>query len=674
MQAVNSADQLSPSMGASASSNMNGLQQAAAEAAACSGQLPGAGSNPVNDFPNKMSSLGEVQRIIGLSLSKIQMGRNQRGGLPLHKNLLVATVLNKARDLYMQETMYMNYKMMTGQFAAAAASASNNANNNHGIPQPEQMHSAAQQHYHNYGNIAMANAMTHVHHDMADDDMEPVEANEADYDEDSESDVEDDCDVTSVQTTVSASGAANEAHTMTTNHMQYPPTTMASMLSLHMHMQQQQMQQHELQQQQQQQQLQQQPQPPTQQQSPEQPAVPTPVTAAAASSAVAASTLQPQHSQPQPQPSSSSPPQASSPSQAPAVPANANDEGFIDEPDCDCDARNFSTSESRVPFQYCYNCAPFHPSNGRGPTLVPSPCPSPTPPTATSNSNKAPGEAGGGGGHSSTSQHIGSCTPVIYDMDSQSTEVGSSEIHEAARGTKRRRSSGDSLEENDIDDGASKKRRESTETSPDTSRDESGYQSDSSQHEMFHPAFRGTTCSTNTNSEILAAPANNNSSTCTATTGAVGPGQTMEIDQITSLVSIFSFGQHIMAAAAAANSGNVPAGGISSITSPTNTSSSGGPPKAEAEEEEEKKEKKSESSEDSDSESDTSSDSGHSSDDHEAAKEEEQAASSASTKLTRSVSTPELCATSAAAASAAAGSTGTIMASEAPPCVEVASL
>ena len=227
MQAVNSADQLSPSMGASASSNMNtGLQQAAAEAAnACSGQLSGAAlsNNPVNDFPNKMSSLGEVQRIIGLSLSKIQMGRNQRGGLPLHKNLLVATVLNKARDLYMQETMYMNYKMMTGQFAAAAASASNNANNNHGIPgvQPDQMHSAAQQHYHNYGNIAMANAMNHVHHDMADDDMEPVEANEADYDEDSESDVEDDCDVTSVQTAVSAAAsAANEAHTMTTNHMQ----------------------------------------------------------------------------------------------------------------------------------------------------------------------------------------------------------------------------------------------------------------------------------------------------------------------------------------------------------------------------------------------------------------------------------------------------------------------
>lgn len=636
MQAVNSADQLSPSMGASASSSMNGLQPAASGS---SGQIPGASaaSSAVSDFPNKMTSLGEVQRIIGLSLSKIQMGRNQRGGLPLHKNLLVATVLNKARDLYMQETMYMNYKMMTGQFAAAAASATNNANNNHGMQ--EQMHSA-HQHYHNYGNIAVANAMTHVHHDMADDDMEPVEANEADYDEDSESDVEDDCDVTSVQT----ASANADTHTMTTNHMQYPPTTMASMLSLHMHMQQQQqqMQQHELQQQQQQQQQTQ-----TQQPSPEQPAAPI----------LPAAVMQPQHSHQQPPQQQSPPP----PPQPPAV-VNTNDEGFIDEPDCDCDARNFSTSESRVPFQYCYNCAPFHPSNGRGPTLVPSPCPSPTP-TATS-SSKA-GEAGGdSGGVCNPTSPIGSCNPVLYDMDSQSTEVGSKIPEAAGRGTKRRCSSSDSLEE---EDGASKKRRESTETSPDTSRDESGYQSDSSQHEMFHPAFRGTTCSTNTNSEILAAPSSS-SGTCTAPTGAVGPGQTMEIDQITSLVSIFSFGQHIMAAAAAANSSNVSAAGVS-ITNTTNTTSSSSEPKAEVEAEEEKKEKKSESSEDSDSESDTSSDSGHSSDDHEAAKEEEQASAAASTKLTRSVSTPDLCATSAAASVAS-----NTMASEAPPCVEVASL
>lgn len=67
------------------------------------------------DFPDQMNSINEVQRLIGLSLSKIQMGRTQRGGLPLHRNLLVATVLSKARDLYMQETMYMNYKIMSAQ-------------------------------------------------------------------------------------------------------------------------------------------------------------------------------------------------------------------------------------------------------------------------------------------------------------------------------------------------------------------------------------------------------------------------------------------------------------------------------------------------------------------------------------------------------------------------------
>merc|ERR1739847_127790 len=83
--------------------------------------------------------------------------------------------------------------------------------------------------------------------------------------------------------------------------------------------------------------------------------------------------------------------------QQPSQPSSNNDEGFIDEPDCDCDARNFSTSESRVPFQYCYHCAPFHPSNGRGPTLVPSPsCPS------------SPGPSSGSGGSSVTSSAVSS--------------------------------------------------------------------------------------------------------------------------------------------------------------------------------------------------------------------------------------------------------------------------
>merc|ERR1712063_205595 len=109
----------------------------------------------VQDF--KMpSSLGEVQRIIGLSLSKIQMGRNQRGGLPLHKNLLVATVLNKARDLYMQETMYMNYKMMTGQFAAAASAASSSSGGSNNSQMHEAMHHHSQHYHHHYGMVGSA--------------------------------------------------------------------------------------------------------------------------------------------------------------------------------------------------------------------------------------------------------------------------------------------------------------------------------------------------------------------------------------------------------------------------------------------------------------------------------------------------------------------------------------
>lgn len=502
------------------------------------------------EFPNKMTSLGEVQRIIGLSLSKIQLGRNQRGGLPLHKNLLVATVLNKARDLYMQETMYMNYKMMTGQFAAAASNQMT----------PDQIH---QQGYHYHHHYPTSNPPGGGPSNANDDINEPtVEANEADYDEDSESDVEDECDVVSNPQPMTG--------------LQYPPTTMASMLSLHMHMQQQQ------------QQIQQQ-----------------------------AAQVQPESSEP-PSAAAASPPTAAAAAAAAVKKTLVNsDEGFIDEPDCDCDARNFSTSESRVPFQYCYNCAPFHPSNGRGPTLVPSPCPA------------SPGKD----------------QNVIYDMDRQHHHTEVKVDQKQHRGKKRRRTSSDEADD-EVDD---KKRRDST--SPNSSLDESGYLSDSNQQEvsnqllrpftykilhrfyllfqMFHPAFRGTSATTTTTSE---------------TTSTSSVGQTMEIDQITSLVSIFSFGQHIMAAAAAASSSN---GKLD-------------------EEEPKKEEKKSDqhSSEDSDSESDTSSDSGHSSDDHEAAKEAEDQASSGGTKLTRSVSTPELCSTAVVISGA----------SEAPPCVEVASL
>ena len=200
-----------------------------------------------------MSSLGEVQRIIGLSLNKIQMGRNQRGGLPLHKNLLVATVLNKARDVYMQETMYMNYRLMAcGQFNQEGSE------------------------------------------DIEDEDTPETE----DYEEDSESDVEDDGEI-SVKKDYVGSNTVPCLATASTSHFNTPAQ--------------------------------------------EHPALDQPV------------------------PVEAVPVKSNNNLRA----ATNNDEGFIDESDCDCDTRNFcQDSENRVPFQYCFSCAPFHPSNGRGPTLV----------------------------------------------------------------------------------------------------------------------------------------------------------------------------------------------------------------------------------------------------------------------------------------------------------------
>lgn len=46
----------------------------------------------------------ETQRLISVSLGKIAQSRGQRGGINLHKNLLVATVLHKARNAYMIES------------------------------------------------------------------------------------------------------------------------------------------------------------------------------------------------------------------------------------------------------------------------------------------------------------------------------------------------------------------------------------------------------------------------------------------------------------------------------------------------------------------------------------------------------------------------------------------
>ena len=133
----------------------------------------------------------------------------------------------------------------------------------------------------------------------------------------------------------------------------------------------------------------------------------------------------------------------------------------------------------------------------------------------------------------------------------------------------------------------------------------------------------------------------------------------MEIDQITSLVSIFSFGQHLIAAG-----GHKDTCPTSDSCPPTSGETVAGP----------ENDKKS-GEDDSDSESDTSSDSGHSSDDHDTSsdkdKEEEVDTKTSGedtpvlTKLTRTVQSADLCSSSVASPN---------LNSDSPLCVEVASV
>jgi hypothetical protein len=162
---------------------------------------------------------------------------------------------------------------------------------------------------------------------------------------------------------------------------------------------------------------------------------------------------------------------------------------------------------------------------------------------------------------------------TIYDMDSKSTERRSPcEFPATLRGTKRRRISGcetqnslSVLKEETVDSPAlqipSKRRRRSdgedeeeerssssseegdgAPSEPSSSLNEtslvlndSGYHGETSSNEVSHPAFRGTTTDSSSSNRNCNMVAPNGQSS-------------MEIDQITSLVSIFSFGQHIMAA------------------------------------------------------------------------------------------------------------------------------
>jgi len=402
-----------------------------------------------------MSSLTEVQRLIGLSLNKLQMGRAGRGGLSLHKNLLVATVLNKARDVYMQETMYMNYRLMAcGQFSQED------------------------------------------HEEMEDEDTPDTE----DYEEDSESDVEDDSDNTGGQELRSLA-----SKDYSKEYVGIVSTPASSTISTS--------------------------------------ATVSPASVSSDSPVAVVAASLPEPSGLLAKPIAVQPVVQSDPMQACNKQPSNGDEGFIDETDCDCDARNYrhSDGENRVPFQYCFNCAPFHPSNGRGPTLV-----SPNQLSASCTTN--------------TSCLLQSVQvqqqedKLIYDMDSKSTQN-----QPAIQGSKRKRQISSEETEDAVNSILPKKRRESS----GSSLDDSGFADED--EKVFHPAFRGQ-----------------------------GGNNGMEVDQITSLVSIFSFGQQLFAG------------------------DRGEPAKAKPQQSKKPKKDPKDQDEDSDSDSDTSSDSGHSSDDPDA--------------------------------------------------------
>ncbi|XP_018588374.2 immediate early response gene 5-like protein [Scleropages formosus] len=60
---------------------------------------------------NTMECAVDAQSLISISLRKIHSSRTQRGGIKLHKNLLVSYVLRNARQLYMSEKYAEIYRM-----------------------------------------------------------------------------------------------------------------------------------------------------------------------------------------------------------------------------------------------------------------------------------------------------------------------------------------------------------------------------------------------------------------------------------------------------------------------------------------------------------------------------------------------------------------------------------
>ena len=371
----------------------------------------------------------------------------------------------------MQETMYMNYKMMTGHQFGMPASASEGTS-----------------------------SLTSVPGTSREEEMEETPEHE-DYEEDSESDVEDECEPRSCDLAASpraaiAASMAYPASTMAAMMMQAAaasvaasscsndengrltpinPSAIAMQNNMRLHQTDSEVHHssdkhqsshhdfamhgsfqhlHHLSQlhhhHQQQQQLQQ------QQEQHQQTAAIVAAHAQAAVVAAAAAVVSQQHLQQQQQQQLQQHQQAN-------TPVAGSDEGFIDEPDCDCDVRNFSTLETRVPFQYCYHCAPFQSANGRGPTLVPSPssCPSSLSSSNTSqveddsssssrsslhqnlsSSFQTSSQAAAADVSSCQQQQHHQCSEnnfTIYDMDSKSTERKAPCDEPARPGTKRRR-------------------------------------------------------------------------------------------------------------------------------------------------------------------------------------------------------------------------------------------
>ncbi|XP_049593187.1 immediate early response gene 5-like protein [Syngnathus scovelli] len=60
---------------------------------------------------NTMECAVDAQSLISISLMKIHNSRSQRGGIKLHKNLLVSYVLRNARQLYIKEKYAEIYRM-----------------------------------------------------------------------------------------------------------------------------------------------------------------------------------------------------------------------------------------------------------------------------------------------------------------------------------------------------------------------------------------------------------------------------------------------------------------------------------------------------------------------------------------------------------------------------------